>query len=99
MVSLIPQYDSNQRRLEIGGRVREARSRHGLTQTQVADLLGCSRTKLNRVEQGKTDLTASEIDLLAQSLQLPVSFFFSTEGQLVQRIVWNRDGNAASHSR
>lgn len=82
-------YDINQRRAEIAARLREARSQHGLTQEEVAELLGCSRIKWSRVENGKADLTALEIDLLARTFQLPVSFFFSTEGSLTQRVVWS----------
>ncbi|MCL4295592.1 MAG: helix-turn-helix transcriptional regulator [Anaerolineae bacterium] len=84
-------YNVDQRRAEIASRIREARFQHGLTQEAMADLLGCSRIKWNRIENGKADLTALEIDLLARTFQLPVAFFFSTEGNLTQRIVWSVD--------
>jgi transcriptional regulator with XRE-family HTH domain len=88
MIQGVTGYDPGQRRTEIGRRIRDARTQHNLTQTEVAEMLGCSRIKLNRVENGKADLTALEIDLLAYTFQLPVAFFFSTEGGLVQRVVW-----------
>ncbi|MCL4294145.1 MAG: helix-turn-helix domain-containing protein [Anaerolineae bacterium] len=91
MIQEVAGYDPGQRRTEIGRRIREARIQHHLTQTEVAEILGCSRIKLNRVENGKADLTALELDLLAYAFQLPVAFFFSTEGGLVQRIVWSSE--------
>jgi transcriptional regulator with XRE-family HTH domain len=91
MIQEVAGYDSDRRRTEIGRRIREARAQHHLTQMEVAEMLGCSRIKLNRVENGKADLTALEIDLLAYTFQLPVAFFFSTEGGLVQRVVWSTE--------
>jgi transcriptional regulator with XRE-family HTH domain len=52
-----------QRRAEIAQRIREARRERGLTQEQVAVILGCSRIKMNRVEQAQADLTVIELDL------------------------------------
>lgn len=67
-----------QSRTKIAQRIREARAQQGLTQEQVARELGCSRIKLNRVENGRADLTASEIDVLAGRLGVPVEFFFGS---------------------
>ena len=74
----VQRYNIRRRRAEIAQRIREARAQRGLTQEQAARLLGCSRIKLNRVERGRADLTALEIDRLAQVLQVPVVYFFST---------------------
>jgi len=74
------EYDTTARRSQIAERIRQARKLYGLTQTQAARMLGCSRIKMNRVEQGRTDLTALEIDRLARSLKIPVSYFFTVEG-------------------
>lgn len=64
-----------QRRVEIGRRIRKARLRQEWTQARVAKYLGCSRRRVNRVEQGITDLSVFELELLAQALQVPVTFF------------------------
>lgn len=66
-----------QRRAEIAQRIRQARRQRGLTQEQVAEILGCSRIKMNRVEQARADLTVIELDMLARALRFPVSYFFA----------------------
>lgn len=66
-----------QRRAEIAQRIREARRQRGLTQEQVAKLLGCSRIKMNRVERAQAELTVTELDLLARELKIPVADFFA----------------------
>ena len=65
-----------QRREVIATRIRTARRLRDLTQEQLAELMGCSRIKINRVERALTDLTMPEADLLAQVLHLPVAYFF-----------------------
>ncbi len=89
MLQDVTSYNVDQRRAEIAERIREARSQCGMTQEEAAALLGCSRIKVNRVENGKAEFTTSQLDLLARAFQLPVSFFFSTEGCLAQRVVWS----------
>jgi predicted transcriptional regulator len=45
------------RRSEIGQRIREVRRRASMSQEEVADYLGCSRLKVNRVEKGLTEFS------------------------------------------
>ena len=66
-----------QRRPEIGQRIREARSKKGWTQERTALYLGCSRRRVNRVEQGITDFTVFELELLSQAFDVPVTFFLA----------------------
>lgn len=42
-------------------------------------MLGCSRIKMNRVEQGQADLTMMELDQLAHELEVSVAYFFVEE--------------------
>lgn len=65
------------RRPEIGQRVREARSKKGWTQERTALYLGCSRRRVNRVEQGITDFNVFELELLAQAFGVPITFFLA----------------------
>lgn len=64
------------RKEEITQRLRQVRRQRGWTQQQVADLLGCSRKRYNSVERGESELSVTEIDLLATALNVPVTFFF-----------------------
>lgn len=64
-----------QRRPEIGQRIREARRSKKWTQEQIASFLGCSRRRVNRVEQGLTNFDVFELELLAKELGLPITSF------------------------
>ena len=66
----------SERRLEIGNRIREARIHAKVTQAHAAELIECSRIHINRVEQGTTDLTGIQLELLAQAFNVPVTYFF-----------------------
>lgn len=59
------------RRAEIGHNIREVRRQAGLTQEKTAELLGCSRARVNRVEQGYTEFGIGELELLAKRCQIP----------------------------
>lgn len=45
--------------------LKENRKRQGITQQQVADLLGISREKYNKIELAKAEPTFREADMLA----------------------------------
>ena len=64
-----------QRRPAVGQRIRKARTISGWTQEHVAQYLGCSRRRVNRVEQGITDFGVFELELLAQVWQIPITDF------------------------
>ncbi len=81
MLQVIQEYDAQRRREEIAKRIRTARQQFGITQIEAAKLLGCSRIKLNRVEKGKVDVSAVELDRLALTLSLPVSFFYAPSNE------------------
>ena len=66
------------RRLQMAQRIREARRQHGWTQAQIADLLGCSRLKVNRVERGRAEFGVAELELLAREFDRPLSFFLQS---------------------
>ena len=40
---------------QIGGLIRDARKHRGLTQTQLADVLGTSQSAVHRIEAGRTE--------------------------------------------
>jgi transcriptional regulator with XRE-family HTH domain len=66
----------DQKRQEIAIRIKLARCERRITQEKLAEILGFSRIKLNRVENGRAELTVSEIFLLAKVCRLPVNYFF-----------------------
>ena len=73
---------ARQRRPQIGQQVRIIRKQFNWTQEQVALYLGCSRRRVNRVEQGITDFTVFELELLAQKFQVPLADLLGYSQQL-----------------
>lgn len=71
-----------QRRGEIAERVREVRARRKWTQSQVAEILGCSTRKVNRIEEGKADLSMIEVEMLAKAFDVPLTYFFKRSGDI-----------------
>lgn len=67
-----------QRRSQIAHNLREARQGYGWSQEQVADYLHCSRRRVNRAEQGHTELGVVELELLAQAFEVPLSRILGT---------------------
>lgn len=63
------------RRPEIGRRIRAARMEKKWTQEGTAIYLGCSRRRMNRVEQGLTNFDIFELELLAQAFGVPITDF------------------------
>ena len=47
--------------IDIGSVVRELRRSHGVTQSQLANLLGVDRTAVSRFENGEREITAREL--------------------------------------
>lgn len=76
---------ASQRRPEIGQRIREVRWAKRWTQGHTAAYLGCSRRRVNRVEQGITEFTLFELELLAKGLGVSIADFIDLPGQEEQR--------------
>lgn len=71
-----------QRRPKIGLQIRKARVEKGWTQEQVALYLGCSRRRVNRVEQGITDFNVFELELLAQEFGVSITYLLGYSQEL-----------------
>lgn len=56
-----------------GDAVRQARLRLGVSQEEMAAILGMHRTQLGHIEQGKKDCRLSTLMRLADGLNLPLS--------------------------
>src|SRR5262250_61554 len=60
----------------VGARVRERRIMLGLTQQQLADLIGVTYQQAHKYERGINRVSAGRLFEVAQVLSVPVSFFF-----------------------
>jgi transcriptional regulator with XRE-family HTH domain len=61
---------------EVTNHVEKIRSSRGLTQEQVADVLGVSRATYISVTKGKRDLTTGELEKLSAYFNVPIAEFF-----------------------
>jgi len=67
------------RRQEIGQRVKAIRRYTELSQEEVAAYLGCSRIKVNRAENGATEFSTGELELLAELFEVTILHFLGIE--------------------
>ncbi|HKF87340.1 MAG TPA: helix-turn-helix domain-containing protein, partial [Propionibacteriaceae bacterium] len=56
----------------IGGLIRDARKHRGLTQTQLADVLGTSQSAVHRIEAGNQNLSLEMVTRIAEALDSPL---------------------------
>ena len=59
--------------IEIGTRLRDARKYLGLSQEDVANVMGLPRTAINKIENGKRKVDTVELANFARLYQQPVS--------------------------
>lgn len=60
----------------LGNRVRESRERAGLSQGELATLIGVERTVVNKIENGLRRVTALELSDIASELKVRMATFF-----------------------
>src|SRR5690242_15165648 len=60
----------------VGSRVRERRIMLGLTQQQLADLIGVTYQQAHKYERAINRVSAGRLYEIAQVLSVPVSYFF-----------------------
>lgn len=61
---------------QIGKRLKQLRSQVGVSAGPLADAIGSTQQQISRYETGENKLSASQLFLLAQSLGVPISWFF-----------------------
>ena len=70
----------------VGARIRERRIMLGLTQQQMAELIGVTYQQAHKYEKGMNRVTAGRLYCIAQALGVEVSYFFEG-GQATGRFV------------
>lgn len=66
--------NSSERRNEIGGRLRKAREAAGLSQAQVAELIGLHRPTISEIEAGRRRVAAEELAEFADIYEVTVEW-------------------------
>ena len=66
--------------LYVGGRIRERRIMLGLSQQQMADMIGVTYQQTHKYELGINRISAGRLYEIAQVLRVPLSYFFEGLG-------------------
>jgi len=61
---------------KIGDRIKELRSRQGISQESLAHLADLDRTYVNSVENGKRNISIENIEKIAKALKISIKEFF-----------------------
>ena len=74
----------------VGQRIRERRVMMGLTQQQLADLIGVTYQQAHKYERGINRVSAGRLYEISQVLSVPVSFFYDGVEQATQPQIGER---------
>jgi len=65
----------NKTRLDISRKVRRLRTERGFTQTELAQMLELSQSRLSEIEQGKGSFTAEQLLIIVKLFNVPLGYF------------------------
>jgi len=77
---------------DVGHRLREIRMGRGLSIRSLAEQCSLNVNTLSLIENGHTSPSVSTLQVIAQTLQLPISTFFETN-HVDSKVVYQRSGN------
>jgi transcriptional regulator with XRE-family HTH domain len=83
----------------VGARIRERRIMLGLTQQQLADLIGVTYQQAHKYERGINRVSAGRLFEVAQVLSVPVNYFFDGLDQESERGISPRERMCLELSR
>lgn len=63
---------------DIGRKLQQAREEAGLSQEQLASMLGCAQSTLSNYEKGKRRLYLTQLEKIAEILNRPIEYFLET---------------------
>ncbi len=63
----------------VGALLRQARLEAGISQKELAKVVGCSTSRISAYEHGERPIPLAELELLAQYLQLPLEHFLDDQ--------------------
>jgi transcriptional regulator with XRE-family HTH domain len=65
----------------VGGRIRERRIMLGLTQQQLAEMIGVSYQQAHKYERGVNRVAAGRLFEIARALNAPITYFYEGIGE------------------
>src|SRR5436190_2076184 len=91
--------DTNEKRMVIAARLRGAREQAGLTQGQVARLLGLHRPSISEMEAGRRSVSAEELATLADTYGVSAAWLLDGEAGDVSRVRYEMAARKLSSMR
>jgi len=79
----------------IGALLRQARTEKGVSQGQLADVLGCSSGRIAAFEYGDRPVPVAELEVLAQHLGVPLEYFLDSETGPIADWHWRAEARRA----
>lgn len=64
---------------EIGHRIKSRRRELRISQEDLADILNVTYQQIQRYENGTNKLNVENLQIIAEALSVPITFFFETE--------------------
>jgi transcriptional regulator with XRE-family HTH domain len=73
--------------IDIGGRVKQIRKRQGMSQKEMATLVGVAPSTISQIESGTTYPSIPAVFKIAQVLNVPAAAFFREQDPKADRVV------------
>ncbi|GAB2785593.1 hypothetical protein GCM10027275_32430 [Rhabdobacter roseus] len=83
--------------IKLPERIRQRRLARGLSQENMADLLGLSTTAYGDLERGRTEPTLSRLDEIARLLEVPLPELLGFAETALPETEWLRQENQRLH--
>lgn len=71
---------------DIGRKLQQAREDAGLSQEQLAGMLGCAQSTLSNYEKGKRRLYLTQLENIAEILNKPIEYFLESNNESPHRL-------------
>lgn len=71
---------------DIGRKLQQAREDAGLSQEQLAGMLGCAQSTLSNYEKGKRRLYLTQLENIAEILNKPIEYFLESDNESPRRL-------------
>ncbi len=75
----------------LGSRIKELRAKHKISQEQMADVLGTTRQRYSRIENGQVDISFIIIKKISDYLGVPTSEITSAEDEKKELVTFFRE--------
>ena len=69
---------------QIGKRIRDARQANGLTQSELAELIGISDKSVSALEVGRVEPSITQMQAIASALGKPIGSFTGEKASMVE---------------